>query len=217
MLTDQQLSTFEPALFEYIHTVMQQDIAHNIQHVLRVVKTAKALCRQEQGQLAIVLPAAYLHDCFSFAKNHPDKAKSSTIAADRAVEFLLSIDYPQAYHDDIHHAIVAHSYSAHVTPRTREAQIVQDADRLDALGAIGVARCIQVNTQLENEFYSSNDPFCQSRSADDRQFAIDHFYTKLLKLQHTMHTQSAQQEAAQRTQFMHLYLQQLSSEITQED
>ena len=204
---------FEQHFVEFIQSEMQQDLAHDLNHVLRVVKTAKTICRSEGAQLEVVLPAAYLHDCFSFPKNHPERAKSSTIAAEKAVSFLASIGYPAEYFDAIHHAIVAHSFSANITPETLEAQIVQDADRLDALGAIGIARCIQVSSSLGVSLYDAEDPFSENRALNDRQYTIDHFYTKLFKLKQTMNTKSALVEAEKRTTFMKDYLKQLDAEI----
>ncbi|MGF1755829.1 HD domain-containing protein [Vibrio makurazakiensis] len=192
---------------------MQTDAAHDLNHILRVVKTAKQLCRAENAVEEVVVPAAYLHDCFTFPKNHPDRERSSKHAADIAIEFLKSVNYPEQYYSAIHHAIVSHSYSANVTPETLEAKIVQDADRLDALGAVGIARCVQVSTSLGRTLYSLTDPFCESREPDDKVFTIDHFYIKLLHLVDTMNTDSAKREAERRTQFMRSYLVQLESEI----
>ncbi|WIG79239.1 HD domain-containing protein [Photobacterium damselae] len=204
---------FEVDLVEYLKSEISQDMAHDVDHILRVVKSAKMLCQQEGANIAIVLPAAYLHDCFSYPKDHPDRHLSSYKAADKAVEFLNSIDYPSEYFEAIHHAIVAHSFSAQVTPTTLEAQIVQDADRLDALGAIGVTRCILVSAKLKRPLYQLDDPFCQQRSPDDNQYTLDHFYTKLLKLTDTMNTKSAKEEAGRRTEFMYAYLKQLELEL----
>ena len=207
------VENYENQFLDFIQREMQQDLAHDINHVLRVVKTAKFLCEAERAVIDVVIPAAYLHDCFSFPKNHPDRSQSSKIAAGKALSFLSSIGYPAEYLPAISHAIVAHSFSANIKPETLEAKIVQDADRLDALGAIGIARCIQVNTNLGVNFYSVNDPFCKQREPDDRRHAIDHFYSKLLKLSGTMNTASAKVEAEKRTSFMQLYLEQLGMEI----
>ncbi|MGS4882634.1 HD domain-containing protein [Photobacterium damselae] len=204
---------FEVDLVEYLKSEISQDMAHDVDHILRVVKSAKMLCQQEGANIAIVLPAAYLHDCFSYPKDHPDRHLSSYKAADKAVEFLNSIDYPSEYFEAIHHAIAAHSFSAQVTPTTLEAQIVQDADRLDALGAIGVTRCILVSAKLKRPLYQLDDPFCQQRSPDDSQYTLDHFYTKLLKLTDTMNTRAAKEEAGRRTEFMYAYLKQLELEL----
>ncbi|MFT6987210.1 MAG: hypothetical protein ACJAT7_003064 [Psychromonas sp.] len=207
------IEKYENELLAFAQKEMSQDPAHDINHVLRVVKTAKDLCHQEKGKLKIVLPAAYLHDCFSFAKNHPDRAHSSKIAADKAIEFLKLIGYPSAYLDDIHHAITAHSYSANIKPRTLEGEIVQDADRLDSLGAIGITRCLQVGASLEMPLYSNCDTFCKQRLPDDRNYTIDHFYVKLFSLADKMNTESARIEGRHRTKFMREYLQQLKTEV----
>ena len=204
---------FEEQLLDFAQQEMTQDAAHDISHIKRVVKTAKALCAQEQAKLEVVLPAAYLHDCFTFPKNHPDRAQSSKMAADKAIAFLKSIDYPTSYLDEIHHAIVTHSYSANITPETLEAQIVQDADRLDSLGAIGIARCLYVGQSFNAELYNHEDPFANQRDLDDKHYSVDHFYVKLFKLAETMNTESAKLEANKRTDYMRGFLAQLGAEV----
>ena len=207
------IEKFEPQFIAFITAEMQQDLAHDLNHVLRVVKSAKALAKQEGAKLEVVVPAAYLHDCVSLPKNHPDRALSSQLAADKAIAFLRDIDYPSQFYAEISHAIITHSFSANQRPQSIEAQIVQDADRLDALGAIGIARCLQVSTSLGVSLYSSDDPFAEKRELNDKQFCIDHFYVKLLKLAETMNTPSAAIEAKKRSEYMQTYLTQLASEI----
>lgn len=208
------LSQFEPLFLEFMQQEMQVDAAHDIEHVKRVVKTAKQLCDEENADIAIVLPAAYLHDCFTYPKDHPNRKQSSAIAAKKAIAYLESIQYPQHYHDAIAHAIEAHSFSAKIRPNTLEAQIVQDADRLDALGAIGVTRCIQVSTHFNAQLYNDDDMFAKERELNDKQFTIDHFQTKLFKIVDTMNTESAKLEANKRKAFMQTYLKQLHHEVT---
>ncbi|WP_319759682.1 HD domain-containing protein [Maridesulfovibrio sp.] len=204
---------YESKFESYIRSEMVQDPAHDINHVRRVVKTAKELCDKEEAKLEVVLPAAYLHDCFTFPKNHPERASSSRVAAEKAEEFLLSIDYPKEYLEEIKHAIVAHSFSMGVKPNTVEAQIVQDADRLDALGAIGISRCIQVSSSFGTSLYHSEDPYAENRALDDKTYALDHFQVKLFKLADQMNTASAKREAKKRVQFMELYIEQLATEM----
>ncbi|EGR1583340.1 HD domain-containing protein [Vibrio parahaemolyticus] len=208
------LSQFEPLFLKFMQQEMQVDAAHDIEHVKRVVKTAKQLCDEENADIAIVLPAAYLHDCFTYPKDHPNRKQSSAIAAKKAIAYLESIQYPQHYHDAIAHAIEAHSFSANIRPNTLEAQIVQDADRLDALGAIGVTRCIQVSTHFNAQLYNDNDMFAKERELNDKQFTVDHFQTKLFKIVDTMNTESAKLEANKRKAFMQTYLKQLYDEVT---
>ncbi|HHX8467518.1 HD domain-containing protein [Vibrio diabolicus] len=208
------LSQIESQFLEFMQQEMQVDAAHDISHVQRVVNTAKKLAVEEGADLSIVLPAAYLHDCFTYPKDHPNRKQSSIIAAKKAVAFLESIDYPQQYHDAIAHAIEAHSFSANIRPNTLEAKVVQDADRLDALGAIGITRCIQVSTEFDAQLYDDKDIFAQQRELDDKQFTLDHFQTKLFKIAETMNTESARREAQKRKTFMQTYLEQLHDEVT---
>ncbi|MCK8062033.1 HD domain-containing protein [Vibrio sp. 1CM7H] len=208
------LSQIESQFLEFMQQEMQVDAAHDISHVQRVVNTAKKLAMEEGADLSIVLPAAYLHDCFTYPKDHPNRKQSSIIAAKKAVAFLESIDYPQQYHDAIAHAIEAHSFSANIRPNTLEAKVVQDADRLDALGAIGITRCIQVSTEFDAQLYDNKDIFAQQRELDDKQFTLDHFQTKLFKIAETMNTESARREAQKRKVFMQAYIEQLHDEVT---
>lgn len=209
------LSHFEPDFARFIQAEMQTDLAHDYQHVLRVVNNATKLCQQEGAIDAVVLPAAWLHDCLSLPKDHPQRAQASQLAADKAIAFLTSIKYPAEHYQAIHHAICCHSFSANITPTTLEAKIVQDADRLDALGAIGIARCLQVSSQLKRPLYAPEDPFCTNREADDKSYTLDHFYQKLLKIKDSMHCESAKKEANKRSQYMLTFLAQLDAEIAQ--
>jgi uncharacterized protein len=129
------------------------------------------------------------------------------------VDFLSVAGYPPDCLLDIRHAIEAHSFSAGIAPRTVEAKVVQDADRLDALGAIGIARCIAVGAALGRPIYQADDPFCAVREPDDSAASVDHFYTKLLGLAETMQTEAGRREAQRRSAFMRGYLEQLRSEI----
>ena len=91
--------------------------------------------------------------------------------------------------------------------------MVQDADRMDALGAIGIARTLLVGADFGNPLTFHEDPFCYHRTPDDKAAIIDHFYTKLLKLKDSFHTRAALEEAGKRHQFMQDYLTQLETEI----
>jgi|TARA_Y100000780_G_scaffold187293_1_gene174231 uncharacterized protein len=198
---------------DFITSLVHADVAHDITHIERVVRVAVQLCIAEQADMAIVLPAAWLHDCVAVAKNHPDRAKASTMAADKAINFLASIGYDEQLFADIHHAIAAHSFSANIAIKTVEAQIVQDADRMDALGAIGVSRCMKVGGSISRLLYNPDDPFCLNREADDKKYTLDHFFIKLLHIAQSMNTPSAKAEAQRRTAYMHDFLAQLKSEI----
>jgi uncharacterized protein len=203
-----------PQFHSYITTALHgADGAHDVAHVQRVVNTAVSLAATENADLAIVLPSAWLHDCVSLPKNAPNRAQASQLAATEAGNFLHQIGYPAEYIPAIQHAITAHSFSAGIPPQTIEAQVVQDADRLDALGAIGLARCILTGASFNSRLYAPDDPFAETRPCNDTQYMVDHFFTKLFHLQHTMQTPAGRAEANRRTTYMHTFLHQLGLEI----
>lgn len=114
------------------------------------------------------------------------------------------------------HAIEAHSFSANVKPITLEAKILQDADRLDAIGHIGIARCFYVSGRMSRAIYDPNDPKATNRPLDDNQFAIDHFYTKLLRLAGSFQTDTGRQLSVKRHEIMKNFVDGLLNEIATE-
>ncbi|WP_338324780.1 HD domain-containing protein [Pseudoalteromonas phenolica] len=174
-----KLASLEQSCREFVQTLPIADAGHDLAHVQRVVTAAKLLAEKEQADLQVVVAAAWLHDCVAVAKNSPLRSQASKLAADKASEFLTSIDFASEKLSAVHHAIVAHSYSANVKAETLEAKIVQDADRLDSLGAIGIARCFTVGGAMHRSVYNVDDPFCEYREPDDYSYTVDHFYNKL--------------------------------------
>jgi len=188
------------------------DVAHDLEHVRRVVRNAQALEAAEGASLDVVLPAAWLHDCVTVPKDSPQRTQASRLAAAQAGKWLRSWGCSEELLPEIAHAIEAHSFSAGIVPRTPEAKVVQDADRLEAIGAVGLARCLMLGGAMGRPLYAPADPFCESRPPDDSVSAVDHFYTKLLKLEATMQTASGRREARQRTGFLREFLGQLRRE-----
>jgi uncharacterized protein len=208
-----RLFTWEKRFAAFLAEEGAGDAAHDEGHVRRVVANARVLAELEGADLAVVVPAAWLHDCVSIAKNSPQRSSASRLAAERAGEFLRAEGYPAEHIAAIEHAIVAHSFSARVPPETLEAKVVQDADRLDALGAIGIARTLMSGAAHGTPFYDLSEPFPVTRAADDRTSVIDHFFTKLLKLGETMQTAKGREAAQQRADFLKQFLTQLGREI----
>ncbi len=190
-----------------------EDAAHDAMHMRRVVANARALAEAEGADFAVVLPAAWLHDCVIVPKDSPERTRASRLAATAAGTYLHDIGYPAVHIPAIQHAIEAHSFSARIAPRTREAQVVQDADRLDALGAVGIARTLMLGGTMGKPLYDVDEPFPIGRTADDRENVLDHFFVKLLTLSDTMQTRAGRAEAERRTAFMRHYLAQLGDEI----
>jgi uncharacterized protein len=197
----------------YIQKQKSADSAHDADHVQRVVVNAEKFAILEKADLEVVIPAAWLHDCVAVSKDSSLRNQASKLSAKKAGQLLKEWNYPLENIDAIKHAIEAHSYSANIKPLTLEAKIVQDADRIDSIGAIGVARMMMVGGKMNCRLYQSEDPFCTAREPQDRQWTVDHFYSKLLKLNSGFHTQAAKQEAQRRHDYMINFLQQLETEI----
>jgi uncharacterized protein len=189
------------------------DPAHDFRHVRRVLASATALARAEQADIEVVAPAALLHELFNHPKNHPDSALSGELCAERARDVLRREGYAKERIEAVAYAIRVHPFSRGIVPETLEARVLQDADRLDALGAIGIARCFSTGGTMGAAFYCDDDPFCTRRAPDDRAFSVDHFYRKLLTLPATMHTNAARRMAEERAAFMRGYLEELEREI----
>jgi uncharacterized protein len=191
-----------------------RDPAHDFQHILRVYKNAEMIARREGANMQILLPAVLLHDLVVYPKGSAKTSKSADDSADIAEKWLRSYGYPQGMIEKICYCIRTHSYSKRLTPSSLEGKILQDADRLDALGAIGIARTFSVGGSESRLFYNPDDPFWKSgRELNDRDWTLDHFQTKLLKLTKSMHTKTAMEMAQERARFMELFIRQLQKEI----
>lgn len=192
------------------------DPAHDFTHILRVYSNARTIGQEEGADMRVLLLAALLHDVGSEKKHKAEQAKQVKSEDDRhrALEaFLESIGLDEGARESVLYAVDVHRFSKGIVPATLEARILQDADRLDALGAIGIARVFLTGGVLGRELYHPQDPFCRAREPDDGKWNLDHFYKKLLKLQAGMHTKSGKKLAAARTAVLERYLQNLEEEI----
>jgi len=188
------------------------DPAHDWAHIGRVAKTAAELSEGQAVDLKCVLAAVYCHDLVNLPKDHPDRRKASTLSAEEARPLLQKAGFMEEEIILISQAVIEHSFSKGLKPSSLAAQIVQDADRLDALGAIGVLRCAAVNTQMKSTFYDPFDPIAEQRALDDSKFMLDHYYVKLFKLPELMNTSKGQELARTRVEFMKKFIKQLLSE-----
>lgn len=193
--------------------------SHDFGHLLRVLRNAARIRRGEEERGASVdwealAAAALLHDAVDLPKDHPERHLASTKSADLAVEALRDLGgFDNARLARIHHAIRAHSFSAGVPAESTEARILTDADRLEALGAFGIARCFYVSGELQRSICDMADPFADERELDDLEFGVDHFFTKLLRLLERFYTPTGRRLAQQRHDFMREFLDQLADEI----
>lgn len=189
------------------------DPAHDWPHIGRVAATARKMATQLKADVACVLAAVYCHDLVNLPKDHPQRSEASTMAAETATPYLIKVGFNEEEIQKIKTAIIEHSFSKGLKPSNLEAAIVQDADRLDALGAIGILRCAAVNTQMQSAFYEPMDPLAESRALDDKRFMVDHYFVKLFKLPEMMNTDAGKKEAQLRVNYMQDFLRKLMGEV----
>ena len=193
--------------------IIDNDPAHDFEHVMRVYNNAKKIAKKEKANQKLVLSAVLLHDIVSYPKSSKRSKFSSIDSAKKSKIILKKYGFSKEEIIIISDAIVEHSFSQNMVPQTLEGKILQDADRLDALGAIGIARVFATSGSLNRPFYNIDDPFCNKRNPDDNLWAVDHFFNKLLKLESMMNTESGKIEAKKRTKVLQTFLKQLKNEV----
>lgn len=201
------IEIWRPRLIDYLQRHWQtDDAAHDIHHLHRVWRTCQCL-NQEEGCHAdelILLTACYFHDFVTLPKNDPARGTASLISADKAAAILTEQfkDFPREKIGQVHHAIHAHSFSAQVPVKTPEAAILQDADRMEALGAIGIARMFYTAGKMGSALFDPEDILATNRPLDDKRFSLDHIAAKLLTLPETMNTKAGRQMAEREAGFI---------------
>lgn len=200
------------------HSLLDQqasyDASHDVSHARRVMQNALAIAEREgTGKHTVLVAAAFLHDLVNVPKNDPKRAQASVLSANAARPILLKLNFNNDDIDAIAHCIEAHSFSANIEPRTVEARILQDADRLESLGALGIARTFYIAGKLDSALFDGDDPFATERQLDDKRFAVDHFKLKLLRLADTMKTAAGKAIAHERTATMRNFLDALADEL----
>lgn len=195
------------------HVDAGDDGSHDTSHLDRVWANARSIMAEEGGDAELLAAAVLLHDSVRVEKSSPQRPHASRLAAARAREVLAGLGWPPARIEAAAHAIAAHSFSAGIVPQTLEARILQDADRLEAIGAIGIARCFYTAGRMGSALYDPADPGARGRALDDRAFAIDHFRAKLLTLEGGFQTATGRRLARERTQLTTDFLAAFEAEI----
>ncbi len=190
-----------------------EDGAHDLSHIVRVWRNAKLIQREEGGDLEALAAAVLLHDCVQVAKDSPLRSKASLLAAKEARVRLEALAWEPSRIDTVACAIESHSFSAGVAPTSIEGCILQDADRLDAIGLCGIARCFYTAGRLGSSLYDLADPEAKARPLDDTRNALDHFPKKLLTLEGSFKTRKGQELAQERHQRLHEFYRAMLSEV----
>ena len=194
------------AAIAYIKKFFAGDASgHDYWHTIRVYHNAKAICKNENCDTELVYLAALLHDVDDYKLVGEEQTHN-------AVDFLRSINFPEERIGKIIHIITQVSFKGAdtVTPDTIEGKVVQDADRLDAIGAIGIARAFAYGGNKNRVMHDPNEEPHLDLSAEEYKkyegTSINHFYEKLLLLKDLMNTDTAKEIAEGRHQYMEQFL-----------
>ena len=194
------------------------DLAHDALHVQRVYRWALRLASEAEADVDLVGAAALVHDLVNVPKESSERQMASRLSADAATPKLEGAGYDSEEIVLIREAVGRCSWSRGLAPENALQRVLQDADRLDAIGALGIARTFSTAQAMASRghalrLYDEDDPMARERAVDDRRFALDHFKAKLLELAAGMHLPAAQKEAEQRQKAMLTFLEQLGAEL----
>jgi uncharacterized protein len=193
------LADWRPRLAALAAGSAGSDGAHDANHFERVWRNAQQLLASHpEADALVVIAACYLHDLVNLPKNDPERRLASRRSAQLARHQLAWMGFPAGRLDAVVHAIESHSFSAGIPPESIEAKIVQDADRLDALGAVGLARMLYTAGRMGIGLAHGADPLATGRGLDDLAFSLDHIPVKLARLPGMMQTAAGRELGEQR-------------------
>lgn len=199
---------------EYVKDFFEKDFSgHDFYHTLRVYNLAKYITKFEECDIELVYLGALLHDVDDYKLVGKEKEPFSN-----AKTFLKSLGYSNKKIEQICHIISQVSFKGKdtVVPDTIEGKIVQDADRLDAIGAIGIGRTFAYGGSHKIPMHIPNMEYKENMSAEEYYenvgTTINHFYEKLLKLKDLMNTETAKNMAKHRHEYMEDFLKEFYDE-----
>jgi len=204
---------------ERVEERMRSDGAHDAGHLARVYQNARRIARGERTRgehldWEVVAAAVVFHDVVNAPKDSDARADASARSAKVAEDFFEVRDLlGDERRELVCEAIEQHSYSRGLEPNSAESAILQDADRLEAIGAVGAARCFWVSGSMDGGLAHPTDPFARARDRDDTAFAVDHFFEKLLELRGTFRTATGRRLAEERHRFLVDFLEQFADEV----
>jgi uncharacterized protein len=190
-----------------------RDAAHDVSHACRVARLARRLALEEGADPEVCAAAALLHDLVWVPKNHPDSPRTAELSALLARDWCASIPELSDRAVAVGEAILTHSFSGGGDAESLEAKVVQDADRLEALGAVGIARVFATGASFGARLWHPEDPWGRGRDLDDKRYSLDHFPLKLLKLQGLLQTDAGRRLARERHAVMVGFLASLREEL----
>lgn len=197
------------------NTTIPLDPSHDFSHIERVLANAQTIARTEPlADLDVVVAAVLFHDLINYAKNDPRNKNSTEESAQKAEEILCKVkQYPLKKINAVKKCITKTSFSKGLKAQTLEQKIVQDADMLEATGAIAIMRTFTSGGIMKRALYNTNDPFLENREPDDFKYSLDLFYSRLLKVRDRMNTNKGKEIALERTRFLEIFLEEFAKEI----
>jgi uncharacterized protein len=196
--------------------ISNDDPSHDINHALRVLAMSEKIAVVENADLDIIVPAAIFHDVITYPKNHYKRLCSSKESAEFAKKILKKIKtFPKDKIEKVYESINTCSFTKGLTPIFLEGKILQDADSLEATGAISIMRTYSSAGLMNKTFYDILDPFCKKRKPDDSKYALDLFFTRLLVIQSRLYTKTAKNLVKPRIQFLEAFLKELEIELSE--
>lgn len=192
------------------------DSAHDFSHVLRVKAMAEQLARLEGADMEVVQAAALLHDISRAEEDKRGQGDHAEMAAKGAREILMWRGIPSERADAVAHAIAAHRYRGTVQPQTLEAKILFDADKLDSIGAIGIARAYAIAGLLNQRLWSEptdDGVATRHQHGDSYHTPVAEFMVKLRHVPARVYTSAARKIAQERHYYMSQFFERLGREI----
>lgn len=192
----------------------KDDPSHDIDHALRVLAISEKIATAENADFDIIVPSAIFHDVISYPKNHHKRLHSSKESAEFAKRILKNIEsFPKDKIGKVYESINLCSFTKGLKPNFLEGKILQDADSLEATGAVSIMRTFSSAGIMNKAFYNVLDPFCKKRNPDDNKYALDLFFTRLLVVQSRLHTKTAKNIVKRRVSFLKVFLKELEFEL----
>lgn len=197
---------------QYYH---EAESAHDFDHVLRVYTLAERIAQAEGANLDIVRAAALLHDISRADEDNHGAGDHALLAAERAKKILMERGISENNADAVAHAIASHRFRTATPPQTLEAKVLFDADKLDSIGAIGIARAYAISGALNQKLWSevSSDAMATRDQHNSDHSAYAEFVVKLSRVRERIHTSTAKQIAEERHAYMSDFFERLGKEI----
>lgn len=194
--------------------IANDDPSHDFAHAERVLALAERIAREEGADMDVVVPAAIFHDVVNHPKDDPRAMTASDESAELVGRLLQDVDgYPKEKIPAVQECIRECSFTKGIVPTRLESHVLQDADRLEATGAISIMRTFASSGRMGRPFYHSSDPFCEYREPEPTRYALDLFFARLTVVLSRMHTTLGKEIAKQRTEFLYDFLTQLNTEL----